>query len=247
MTDLDTYLARHFLDIERFAAACGISTDDLRELVRERLVPGPSYVVSESALSSYVFGRMPAPGAIDGEYFHPATTVWVKLARDVLRDVGRSRAHDALKQRFAANFEHALAELNASTWRLRDSFADDGALIAEGMHDRVESAWDHFLHGTFGLCVANPVSEAAIARKEVLQEKLAALSDAAIADRTSEETREVLRSIDAYAAAAMPFSPIEYPLSSRKRLVEDLSARIAAREGARHADPASTSREVSCN
>ena len=246
MTDLDAYLARHFLDIERFAATCGISTDDLRELVRDRLIPGPSYVVSESALSSYVFGRMPAPGAIDGEYFHPAHATWGKRARDVVRDVGRSRAHDVLKQRFAANFEHALAELNASTWRLRDSFADDGALIAEGMHERVESAWDHFLHGTFGLCVANPVSEAAIARKEVLQEKLAALSETAIADQTNEERRDLLMLIDAYAAAAMPFSPIEYHLSSRKRLVEDLSARVAALEGARLADPASTSHEVSC-
>lgn len=34
--------------------------------------------------------------------------------------------------------------------------------------------------------------------------------------------------IDAYAAAAMPFSPIEYPRSSRKRLVENLRANLRA-------------------
>jgi hypothetical protein len=41
------------------------------------------------------------------------------------------------------------------------------------------------------------------------------------------------------AIFAMPFSPVEYPISSRKRLVEDLSANIAnarlrAESGARH-------------
>ena len=33
--------------------------------------------------------------------------------------------------------------------------------------------------------------------------------------------------IDAYADAAMPFTPREYPVTSRKRLVEDLKALLA--------------------
>jgi hypothetical protein len=81
----------------------------------------------------------------------------------------------------------------------------------------------------------------------VLQEKLAALSESAIGSRTDEEMRALLQLIDAYASAAMPFSPIEYPLSSRKRLVEELSARIAAaRPGVPRADPAAVSRDVPC-
>jgi hypothetical protein len=99
---------------------------------------------------------------------------------------------------------------------------------AEGLRARVESTWEHFLLGTFGLCVADPSSEAAIARKEVLQEKLTMLSDNGAKNEFSEaEARALLELIDAYAQAAMPFSPIEYAVSSRKRLVEDLSARIA--------------------
>jgi hypothetical protein len=42
------------------------------------------------------------------------------------------------------------------------------------------------------------------------------------------EHRHVLALIECYAQAAMPFTPLEYPRSSVKRLVEDLRALILA-------------------
>jgi hypothetical protein len=170
---------------------------------------------------------MPAAGATDGEYFHPANKVWADLAREVIGELGRSGAYAGLKSRFATNMQRALADLDKSTWRLRDSFTDDGSVVREGLGIRIESMWEQFLHGTFGLCVTNPSSEAAIARKEVLQEKLAHLSaNGAKQDFSQGEAATLLALIGEYAGAAMPFSPIEYPVSSRKRLVEDLAARI---------------------
>jgi hypothetical protein len=41
--------------------------------------------------------------------------------------------------------------------------------------------------------------------------------------------RTLLDVIAAYEVAAMPFSPIEYAQSSRKRLVDDLRARLEGR------------------
>jgi hypothetical protein len=123
----------------------------------------------------------------------------------------------------------ALASLNADTWRLSDSFAANGAVIADGLDARIDSLWTHFLHGTFGLCVANPSSEFEIARKEVLQEKLIALTDNGAKLRfTPDDVRQLAPLIADYAAATMPFSPFDYPLSSRKRLVDDLVSRIKA-------------------
>lgn len=91
--------------------------------------------------------------------------------------------------------------------------------------------WEHFLQGTFGLCVANPLSEEAIAWKEVLQEKLTTLSDnGARAVFSAPKAQAMLELIDAYAQSAMPFSPVEYSVSSRKRLVEDLRARTKAHQ-----------------
>ncbi|WP_028104323.1 DUF6058 family natural product biosynthesis protein [Pseudoduganella violaceinigra] len=230
MPALDAYLTKHFLTLEGMAAACQLPLNDFRGLVQDRLVPGPSYVVTGmSRVKSFVFGDMPAGFAQDGEYFHPATAAWVIRAQAVIADVGRERAHEVLKLQFDRNIRSALAVLNASTWHMADSFTDDGAVLEEGMRKRLDSMWTHFLAGTFGLCVANPVSEQAIAQKEVLQEKLTALSgNGARADFSPDEAAGLLELIDAFAQSAMPFSPVEYPLSSRKRLVDDLSVRLKA-------------------
>jgi hypothetical protein len=228
MNALDNYLAKHFLNTEQFAMACRLTPCELSDLIGDQFIPQPSYVVSQSTVESYVFGKMQALGATDGKYFHPANKVWVSTARQVITEVGRPRAYKELKKRFATNLQIALSSLNTTTWRLCDSFDDNGVAIAAGLHARIESMWNHFLHGTFGLCVADPISEFTIARKEVLQEKLIALSDdGARTDFSDTEAQMAMALIDAYAKSTMPFSPIEYPTSSKKRLIEDLTARIS--------------------
>ncbi len=82
MAPLNAYLAQHYLTQEQLALAAAISKDELDELIERRLVPQPSYVVSETGkLSSFVFGDMDAPGATSGRYFHPSSVSWLALAR----------------------------------------------------------------------------------------------------------------------------------------------------------------------
>ncbi|MDR3414863.1 MAG: DUF6058 family natural product biosynthesis protein [Nevskia sp.] len=228
MNDLDRYLSRYFVNAGQLAASCGITSDELSQYIEDELVPAPSYIVSGSAsVNSFVFGRMEAQGSTDGRYFHPSTRIWVDRAVVAICKVGRSRAHAELKNQFTANLEAALAEFDKTIWRLRDAFTDDGSVIEEGLKVRIDSMWEHFLNGTFGLCVAKPDSERAIARKEILQEKLSELTGNGQRTSFSEaEAPGLLTLIDEFAEAAMPFSPVEYPRSSRKRLVEDLRQRI---------------------
>lgn len=228
MTELDQYLAKHYLTEAQLTSAAGINKEELDALIRDNLVPAPSYVVSDSGkVISFVFGEMDAPGSAAGRYFHPSQTVWITRARDVIANGVVHDGEARLKEQFTANFAAALATLNLTTWRLHDSFDENGAPIADGLLTRTDSAWKYFLNGTFGLCVANPISEAHIAYKEVLQEKLTRQSE-----NGSKMVYPPLQAgamhelIDAYAAAAMFFSPVEYALSSRKRLVEDLRANI---------------------
>jgi hypothetical protein len=223
MTDLDRYLARYFLNAEQFATDCGIEPDELRDLIRRELISAPSYVVRAGVLHSYVFGAMPAPGAMAGEYFHPAMSTWAVAVRYDLSTHGIEGASERVRRNFADEFAAALRELNSTVYRLADAFDDAGEPLSAGLSARMESAWEHFLRGTFGLCVANPESAASIARKEVLQEQLTALTHNGTRTVFSPNELPSLRKlIDAYAAASMPFSPIEYPRSSRKRLVDDL-------------------------
>ena len=158
MTELDNYLARHYLDAEQLAAASALPAEEIEALIRNQMIPAPAYTVSQDGqLHSHVFGAKPAPGAKPGRYFHPSQLTWIALAREPGADAA------TLKARFVSRFAAALATLNLTTWRMRDSFDDQGAPIAEGLRARTESAWTYFLNGTFALCVANPISEAHIA------------------------------------------------------------------------------------
>jgi Family of unknown function (DUF6058) len=229
MSELDAYFSQHFLSASMLAAYCNISPAALSGLVEAQLLPAPSYIVEREIVRSHAFGAMPAPGAASGHFFHPATATWVGVAREVVSRFGPTSAPQALRDRFERNFQRALSELDTTIWPVRDCFTEDHAVVDEGMRARLAVAWSHFLRGTFGLCVAEPISEAHIARKEVLQEKLTVLSEnGSRASFVSTDVQPLLALIDDYASATMPFSPIEYPVSSRKRLVDDLRVRLRA-------------------
>lgn len=228
MNDLDAYLQSHYLSAERLAAACAIAPQTLAELVRHRLVPAPSYSVSaQGTLRSAAFGDFADCGARPGDYFHPGNAVWVALALRVCAQRPMQAAQDELQAGFRARYAAALGECDRGIARLRDAFDDAGRPIAAGLEARTADAWTAFVDGVYSLCVADPTSEDAIAQKECLQETLTELhADPAAAAWPAAEKARVRALIDRYAEAAMPFSPPEYPRSSRKRLVEDFRARL---------------------
>lgn len=230
MTELNNYLEKNFLNEVQLAKASAMHIDEINALIHNRLVPAPSYMVTiAGTVCSFVFGEMTAPGATPGRYFRPSQLVWIERARKAIAGGATENIEAGLKAQFTLKFATALAVLNLSTLRLNDSFGDDGAPIEDGLRVRTDAAWEYFLNGTFALCVANPISEAHIAYKEVLQEKLTQISDngskTVFSPQLAQATNEL---IDAYAAASMPFSPVEYSSSSRKRLVEDLRINIRA-------------------
>lgn len=229
MNETDAYLRRHYWTAEQLAGACGLDIAQLDSLLDDRLVPAPSYMVgADGTLQSAAFGDFPEAGATPGRYFHPGTVAWVARAREALAQADADTARAALEQRFRRNFAAALADLDRNLARLPDSFDDQGLPLPAGLDARTADAWDAFGQGIFGLCVSDPTSEHAIATKEVLQETLGARRQALAGDRAAAgDPGDLPGLIARYARAAMPFSPLEYPRSSRKRLVEDFAAELA--------------------
>lgn len=228
MEPVANYLNKFFLNQFQFAALCDVDEECIDQLITAQCIPAPSYIVNaNSTISSFVFGEFPSQQAIPGRYFHPANKIWLVSAQKQVQEVGIIAASSFLKMRFKQNFIRALKELDTSLWRLPDCIDALGQENSSGFELRAQSAWEHFLHGTYGLCVANPTSEAEIARKEILQEKLNILSEQGNkVSFTMDEANTILQLIDDYAEASMPFSPAEFALSSRKRLVQDLRLRM---------------------
>jgi hypothetical protein len=223
MQPLNAYLARHFFTNAQLAAASAVSCTELDDLLSRSLIPAPSYVVKNSKVRSIVFGETSAPGAVDGQYFHRHGVSWVKRAAECRTRLSGELAYQELRSRFRDNLREAFVELDRTVWRLPDCFRYDRSFIEAGFAARFESIWTHFQNGTYGVCVAQPDSELAIARKEVLQEKLVALTaNGARILFPGDERAVVAQTIAEYAAACSLFSPVDYARSSRKRLVDDL-------------------------
>ncbi|MES2041967.1 MAG: DUF6058 family natural product biosynthesis protein [Pseudomonadota bacterium] len=230
MSELQLYLNTHFLNKAQFAAACAISEAELNDLLAAKILPGPSYVISEKAtINSAVFGESDATDTVAGDYFRDCHTVWCGRAKQLVAEHGWTAAPELMKQKFMRDYIAALTELNTSTWHLQDCFETDGSVNMAGLAENAELHWKHFLLGTFGICTANPVSASEIARKGVLQEKLSHLTaNGSMTEFSVAEARAILPVVDAFAEVVMWFSPAEYARSSRKRLVDDMRPRLQA-------------------
>lgn len=210
---LTEYLQKHFVEKAAFASLAGMSLARLDQLVAAGAIPDATYIGDGASIRSAVFGRIDTSEPVTGEYFRPECVRWVKLAEQA-----------------AAGMERA-AVLEQLTLELRTAFESDECLTGESpaaIEARIQEALPLFFDGTFGLCVADPSTGEGIARKEVLQEKLTTLTDNGNQAAPEGISRsDLLKLVDDYARAAMPFSPAEYERSSRKRLVDDLRQTMA--------------------
>ena len=207
---LEAYLSSHFVDKPTFASLANISSARLDALLAAQAVPAASYTCSNGAIRSAAFGETAISEPIEGEFFRPECARWALIADRAAP--GEER--DAVSTVLAGELERHLRSCG---------------LEVSAVEVKVASLLPHFFNGTFGLCVAAPSSGAGIAKKEFLQDKLVALT------RNGTETEpagirrsELLKLVDDYANAAMPFSPAEYDRSSRKRLVDDFRLLLAS-------------------
>lgn len=206
---LAAYLDEHFVDKPTFASLAGVSLQGLEQLIAAEAVPAATYVCNDGSISSAAFGTTPTDEPLTGEYFRPECVRWVKIANQAA--LGSERA----------------AVLSQLTNELRLSLCDY-VPDKEAIESKIEGYLPYFFNGTFGLCVADPSTGAGIARKEMLQETLIALTANGTALPAATLSKEELAAlVDAFADSAMPFSPAERERSSRKRLVDDVRLALA--------------------
>jgi hypothetical protein len=211
MSAMQDYLDRYFLEASAIAEASGLSIDELDRQITARAVPAPSYTVLPDRIVSAAFGDLSYDGAASGRYFAPSQQQWLQ----------RASGGTSLEPGFREEMAGALADADRTFHRLADAFDDNGEPLP-GLALRLDSMWAHFLDGVFALCVRESGSVSSIARKEVLQEMLTEFGE-----RDEPLDHEALAPlIDDYERATMPFSPAEYPRSSRKRLVTDLREKL---------------------
>jgi hypothetical protein len=231
MSDVAAYLDDRFLRADAFAAHCRCSREELASWIAVGLAPAPAYRVdSAGTMHSHVFGAVVAH-APEGDWFNPYATCWIGRARVVLADCGGDArvAAGVLHARFRDAYREALRDSHAVEGPIPGLSDEAGQFDEVAFDEQFPGIWEHFLAGTYGLCVAQPSSEAHIVAKEATQARLTHVTANGtrrnFSDREKAEVREL---IGRYEVLSMPFSPAEYPRSSRKRLIEDMLPHVAA-------------------
>ncbi len=216
------YLRDFFCDEATLAELSGIDTAQLRALISGSLAPKAAYIVEGATIASHVFGRMDAQDAPPGHWFSPANVAWVQRALAMRAEHGERRVAAALKARFESGYRDAMRAIHGAEGPLPGLSDADGGFDEVGCAAQFDGVWTHFLAGTFSLCVRDAIDESRIAEKEALQMRLAFATANGAKTRYARAEKDALRAlIERYIDVSMPFSPVEYDRSSRRRLVEN--------------------------
>jgi len=228
---IERYLRERFLPADAFAQACGVGEAELSQLIELGLVPQPAYETDdEGRITSFVFGTLPAPGVPVGRWFNPRSTHWVARAREAMAacDADAQAASALLRSQFRQRYLSALSASHVVDGPI-PGLSDEAGFDEAAFDAQFPGIWEHFLAGTYGLCVADPSSEAHIVAKEAVQARLTLLTENGTRRDFNDGDKAAVRQLVArYASLSMPFSPAEYPRSSRKRLIEDMLPHVAA-------------------
>ena len=217
------YLHDHFCDQATLARLADIDVETLRALIAGALAPDAAYVVANGTISSYVFGEMDAPDAPAGHWYSKTNVAWIQRALAVIDDHGEAAAAAALNTRFESRYREALRASHSAHGPLPGLSDGEGSFDDDAYSAQFDTVWTHFLAGTFSLCIRDAVDETRIAEKESLQLRLSAATDGGTRTIYSQTEATAVRSLIArYVEVSMPFSPIEYARSSRRRLVENV-------------------------
>lgn len=217
---LQDYLNRHYITRNELLAQLGITTTELDSAIAVGMLPACSYRVQNGTVSTAVFGEHPAPGCCAGEYFAPAVAAWYRNSLCQLGSsaTGRLPPAELFRRDFIEGYIKS-ARSNALFSAAYPSLVADSQTLEQMAND----TWGHHCRGTYGVCVIEPDSFERIQCKQAAVKRLADFTgDGARSIYNAEEKNELLRLIESYNSVTMPFSPVDYHKSSRKRLVDNL-------------------------
>lgn len=222
------YLGQHFVPLSALVESTGVSDSEIRALQAAGCIPGPSYrVTAPDRVGSIVFGETVIPGlGPSGEYYAGSVATWVSAAGKRKPWPTLATLGPKLAAEFKSELKAVLLARQAGQAGMDFLFAAPDVEHSGAMQKFLDETWRHFLAGTYGVCVREASTVAVIAEKEIRQHQLTHLTqNGAKFTYTRAEWAAVNEVMLAYEAVTMPFAPHEYPLSSRKRLVDDLRAK----------------------
>ena len=224
------YMDKHFVEENKLADTLKISTSKLLKYTELGVIPSYSYhIISENLVETVVFGKLQIEQGITGKYYSKSVQHWFNKAQKVVDHYPSDQIRKQLQNRFQLEYTQQIKQLPKLTQLFPELFDDHGTLIEAQLKNKAEQTWNDHLNGSYGLCVVNPNSVSAIIEKQIAVRRLASVTDNGNKQKfNSAQLAEFLVAAEEFDRVAMPFSPADYPLSSRKRLLDEIKTKLVS-------------------
>ncbi|MCJ8338098.1 MAG: DUF6058 family natural product biosynthesis protein [Pseudomonadales bacterium] len=224
------YMDKYFVEENKLADTLKISTSQLLKFTKLGVIPSYSYhIISENFLETVVFGKLQIEQGIPGKYYSKSVQHWFNKAQKVVAHYPSNQIRKKLQNQFLLDYSQQIKQLPKLTQLFPDLFDNQGTLLEPQLKNKAEQTWNDHLNGSYGLCVVNPNSVSAIIEKQIAVRRLASATENGNKSKFSQQQQtEFFVAAEKFDQVAMPFSPADYPLSSRKRLLDDIKTRLVS-------------------
>ncbi len=222
--NIKTYLDNHFLTLSQLARRARMPEEKISALIKAKCIPGPSYELRKSGmLYTYLFGKVGVAIKSSKRYYAPSVTAWIQRAQALAPGRDFRQIAKTMRTNFEKEFRQAMVDLDGRRFGFQRCFIKEGIFEEKQTTKMLKNKWRHFLEGTYGLCVKEPTTARSITRKLIAVSRLAQLTnDGKKKSFLPEERGQVISAMREFDAVVAKFDPVNYPISSRKRLLDDL-------------------------
>jgi hypothetical protein len=218
------YLAKNFSTLEELSGLSGISKTQIQSMVDNKLIPSYSYSISGELINQNFINGTQTVKCSAEYYYHKSNLVWIKQADILLKTYSIKEAKKIIFTNFRNGFLGLLVQNQSSLFNFNNLFDSNDAVIIDEFDLYFAKLYEHWLDGTFGVCVKSPDTIENIFYKEYYQAFIKSLLNN---DLDLSGHKDALKNAIAnYAKYVSDFSPIDYPGSSKKAYIDDLIVKL---------------------
>lgn len=221
------YLSTHFLTLAQLSQKTGVFQEEILLWIDRKWLPRHSYEVSSYlCVSSGVFGETPLPHTTLCFYAKGLLPL-IERIKTLAPKLSQSSLAVMIQESFQTAYQKAFVALEAHWYGFLEYFPFDGHPPGTSFSLYLQAIYQDWLQGHCGICVTHCERAEDIARKDIFQNHLKILThDGKKEHFSSAEKQQIYFAVQQYRSVAMPFGPHDYPLSSRKKLVDDVMTRL---------------------
>ncbi|QSB27065.1 DUF6058 family natural product biosynthesis protein [Flavobacterium sp. CLA17] len=215
------YIEDNYLEAEAIIKITKITSDKLKQLIEDKLIPEPSYVVnSEINISSSLNDHFKV---VNSKKYFPKSIV--KLIEKNVENTNPEKFKSEFKEKLLSN----LTNHNHKKFAYGNTFDENGKIDLIKADKALEEEWDYFCKGIYGICTLQS-NEEAIIEKEIAIKRILDFIENKDSAISKEEINHLKELNDAFNKYTSHFAPYQRELSSRGKYLDKLLKEFSLEE-----------------